>query len=123
MIDPCPPRFQRHNHYRHNRVDGAQQFLSGYGFDFEVRPREAPALDLRLNTACLGNTAVIYMQTGASAELAHQADDVFWLVLPVRDAIEASAGGDSMVLGPSRGAVTSARRRFSLRTTRQGTNF
>jgi AraC-like DNA-binding protein len=123
MIDPCPPRFERHTLARFNALERARAHLSGYGFGFDVAPGDAAALDLRLNSACLGNTAVIHMRTGAAAALTQPDDEVFWIVLPVHAGAEASIGGEAIDLGPTRGAVLSARQSFALRTTGAGVNF
>jgi AraC-like DNA-binding protein len=123
MIPACPPRFEKHNLYRIKQLDRATEFLASCGFGFEVPAAEKHVVDLRFNCACLGTTAVIFMQTGSLATITHQEDDLFWVLLPIREAMAATVGTGEVILGPERAAVTSPTLGFSLKTIGNGSNF
>lgn len=113
--------------FRTGDLGQARDFLNAFGFTFEVARRERRGLDLCVDSEDLASTSVIYMQRGAHAELTQQegsrACGDYWIVLPVRETMQAAVAGDSMVLGPGRGFVSSPNRRFSLKTMGRGATF
>jgi AraC-like DNA-binding protein len=125
MAELCAP--EDRYVFRTGDLDQAQLFLGANGFTFEVAPRERKALDLFIDSEDLQNTSILYMQRGASSSLTRTTHDSacgdYWIVLPIREAMEGVVGGSSVQLGPMEGMVSTHGRPFSLRTRGRGATF
>ena len=125
MAELCAP--DERYVFRTSDLAQAREFLDSNGFTLEVARRERKALDLFIDSEDLQNTSVIYMQRGAAAGLVRNdrgsACGDYWVVLPLREAMEGSVGGRSVSLAPTRGMVTTAGRRFAVNTKGRGATF
>jgi AraC-like DNA-binding protein len=125
MAELCAP--DERYVFRTSDLAQAREFLDSNGFTLEVARRERKALDLFIDSEDLQNTSVLYMQRGAAAGLVRNdrgsACGDYWVVLPLREAMEGSVGGRSVSLAPTRGMVTTAGRRFAVNTKGRGATF
>ncbi len=98
-------------------ADEARAFLRTKEFRFDLSPRVAKQLDLRVNGIYLPGVYVGYIQYGSPAEIrTNPAYNKYWLELPIHQEIEFAIAGQCITCGPDRGAVSSPTHDLVIRT-------
>ena len=115
------PLLQRQRIFTSRNPEEACAFLRGKEFRFDISRREAKHLDLHINGIYLPSLYVGYIQYGSPAEVrTNPARDDYWLQLPFMEQMEFTIGGERLLCGPERGAVSSPARGLRIRTKRTG---
>jgi AraC-like DNA-binding protein len=97
--------------------DEARTVLRTKEFGFDISPRVARQLDLRINGIYLPGVYVGYIQYGAAAHIrTNPAHGDYWLELPLREQIECGVAGERIVCSPELAAVSSPTHELVIRT-------
>lgn len=114
----------RHRIVRTHDMDAAQEFLHSKGFELNISARDAVDLDVCINCAILPGLSIGYLQHGVPATIRSLSDKTdYQLTLPIQDAMEAHAAGQSLLCGPQCAFVSSPQSEYWARTAGRGRRF
>jgi AraC-like DNA-binding protein len=105
-------------------MDAAQAFLHSKGFEIDVARRDLSGIDMCINCAVLADVSVGYLQNGVPAVTRSLTGlEDYQVMLPISDAMEARIGGQTVLCGPHRAAVSSPRHDYRAKTGGLGARF
>jgi AraC-like DNA-binding protein len=105
------PMLESRRVFQSRDVDETRAWLRGKEFRFDPLGRPAVRPDVRMNGIYLPNMYLGYLQYGVAATVqAAPARNDYWVQLPVRGALDASFGGDSIACDSYRAVVLSPTR-------------
>jgi AraC-like DNA-binding protein len=105
------PLLERQQIFRSREADETREFLRGKQFTFDVAPRLASQLDVRINGVYLPGMYIGYIQYGAPVAIrTGPARNDYWIQLPIRGHLETTVGKDIVVCDRSRASVSSPTR-------------
>jgi AraC-like DNA-binding protein len=103
------PLLERHRIFHSRDAEETRSFLGRKGYQFELAPRQAGALDARLNGMYAPGLYLGYVQYGnLSVEFSPSASrSDYWLQFPLRGHVDADIGRHSIACTPQRAAIAS----------------
>jgi AraC-like DNA-binding protein len=124
-VDQSAKRYlDRHRIVRTRNMDAAQEFLHSKGFELDISSRDAVDLDVCINCAILPNLSIGYLQNGIPATIRSLSSKTdYQVTLPIQDAMEAHAAGQSVPCGPLRAVVSSSQSEYWARSVGGGRRF
>jgi AraC-like DNA-binding protein len=113
MAQSAKRYMDRHRIVRTHDMEVATAFLQTKGFCIDVARRDAPDFDMCINCAVLPGLSVGYLQNGIPATTRSVSEPLdYQIILPLRDPMEASVCGKSIVCGPTRAVLSSPRQDY-----------
>lgn len=123
MTHPPKRYMDRQRIVRTHNIDAAQAFLHGKGFELDVARRDLGSIDMCINCAVLPSLSVGYLQNGVPAVTRSLTGlEDYQVMLPI-DPMEARIGGQTVICGPHRATVSSARHDYRAKTSGLGARF
>jgi AraC-like DNA-binding protein len=111
------PLLEKQRIFGSRDADEARAFLRTKEFRFDLSPRVAKQLDLRINGIYLPGVYIGYIQYGSPAEIrTNPAYNKYWLEFPIHQGIEIDIAGQCIACGPDRAAVSSPTHDLVIRT-------
>ena len=103
------PLLERHRIFHSHDAEETRAFLRGKDYEFDLAPRQARALDTRLNGIYTPSLYIGYVQYGAlPVEFSpSRSRNDYWIQLPLRGDVDASIGHHSVACNPHRAAIAS----------------
>jgi AraC-like DNA-binding protein len=106
---------ERHPFLHTRNPDEAQAIFSNFGLGFDIDPRAARRLDVRVNGTRLSGMFIGYTQYGSQASLSMGERANYWIKLPLRGHLNAAFRGGAVTCDPCLAAVLSPTRNYQMR--------
>lgn len=118
------PLLQRRSIFSSHDAEQTRAFLRSKEFSLDVTPRDVRSLDVHINGVYLPGSFIGFIQYGAPVTVrATPARDDYWIQLPVRGCIEATAGRASVVCDAQHAAVCAPMQEQVLRSSGDSARF